>query len=145
MFRHLVGAGDSDDDMDSNDNPIQMLFHDFPVGESSNLVGRQQPLLEILAHWSPMGRPPNTRTYRRLRPRVQLEATPVLVGHASSQSAGTIFGTHATTMSWASCTECDNSQGIRETPRLPTCITANSDDDLQDNPPVWPIRLDVIE
>jgi hypothetical protein len=53
----LVGAGDSNDDMDSNDNPTQMFFHDIPIGESSNPVGRQQPLSETPAHWSPMGRP----------------------------------------------------------------------------------------
>jgi hypothetical protein len=64
-----AGIGDSDDDMDSNDNPIRMLFHDIPIGESSDPVGRQQPLLETPAHWSPMGRPPSTSTstHRRLR------------------------------------------------------------------------------
>jgi hypothetical protein len=135
-----AGAGDSNDDMDSNDNPTRMLFHDIPSGESSDPVGRQQPLSETPAHWSPMGRPPSASTHRRLRPRVQLEATPALVGHVGSQSAGTVFGTHATTMSWASRTECDNSQGIRETPRSPTCVTVNSDNDFQDDPPVWPVR-----
>jgi hypothetical protein len=44
------------------------------------------------------------------------------------------------TMSWASRIECDNSQGIRETPRSPTCVTVNSDDDFQDDPPVRHVR-----
>jgi hypothetical protein len=117
-----------------------MLFHDIPIGESSDPVGRQQSLSETPAHWSLMGRPPSTSTHRRLRPRVQLEATPALVGHAGSQSAGIVFGTHATTMSWASRTDCDNAHGIRETPRSPTCVIVNSDDDFQDDPPVRLVR-----
>jgi hypothetical protein len=137
-----AGVGDSDDDMDSNDNPTRMLFHDIPIGESSDPVGRQQPLSETPAHWSPMGRPPSTSTstHRHLRPRVQLDATPALVGHAGSQSVGTVFGTHAATMSSASRTDCDNTQGIRETPRSPTCATVNSDDDFQDDPLVRLVR-----